>query len=129
MTGRFTSLVLNGANIDATGTFNPDDQSVDHATVLFLVVQGKDADMVWTHGAGEWQRGQNNNSWIGSAPAEGKRAGGGNGTIVMGVDNNRVRGIAMALVVLPAQPRPNNSTKFDPPTIQALTWCATTALT
>lgn len=128
MLGRFTSLVLNGANLEATGTFDPQNQRVDHATVLFLVVQGKDADMVWTHGAGEWQQGANNNNWVGSAPAQGKRAGGGNGTIAMGVDNNRVRGIAMALVVLPAQQRPN-SPKFDPPTIQALTWCATTALT
>jgi hypothetical protein len=128
MTGRFTTLVLSGANVDATGTFDPQDASVDHATILFLVVQGKDADMVWTHGRGEWQRGANNNTWIGTAPAEGKRAGGGDGTIVQGVDNNRVRGIAMALVVLPAQHRPN-SPKFDPPTIQALTWCATTALT
>jgi hypothetical protein len=34
----------------------------------------------------------------------------------------------MALVVLPAQHRPG-TTKFDPPTIQALTWCATSALT
>jgi hypothetical protein len=128
MTGRFTTLVLSGGNVDATGTFDPHDASVDHATVLFLVVQGKDADMVWTHGAGQWQRGVNGNSWTGSAPAEGKRAGGGNGTIVKGVDNDRVRGIAMALVVLPAQERPG-TTKFDPPTIQALTWCATTRLT
>ena len=70
MTGRFTTLVLSGANVDATGTFDPQDASVDHATILFLVVQGKDADMVWTHGRGEWQRGANNNSWIGTAPAE-----------------------------------------------------------
>jgi hypothetical protein len=128
MTGRFTSLVLDGDTIEATGTFDPQDGSVDHATVLFLVVQGKDADMVWTHGAGVWQRGENNNSWIGSAPAEGKRAGGGDGRIAQGVDNGRVRGIAVALVVLPAQQRPGTS-KFDPPTIQALTWCATTTLT
>ena len=128
MLGRFTSLVLNGAEVDATGTFDPQDASVNHATVVFLVVQGKDADMVWTHGRGEWKRGENSNNWVGSAAAEGKRAGGVDAPIVMGVDNNRVRGIAISLVVLPAQQRPG-SQKFDPPTIQALTWCATTALT
>jgi len=128
MTGRFTNVVLKGGKLDVTGTFDPEDGTVDHATILFLIVQGKDADMVWTHGQGEWQRGPNGNTWTGSAPAQGKRAGGGDGTIAMGVDNNRVRGIAMALVVLPAQHRPG-TTKFDPPTIQALTWCATSALT
>jgi hypothetical protein len=75
-----------------------------------------------------WQRGVNGNKWMGIAPAEGKRAGGGKGRIVHAAGNNRVRGIAVALVVLPAQKRPS-SKKFDPPTIQGLTWCATTALT
>jgi hypothetical protein len=128
MLGRFTTLVLNGANVDATGTFDPQNASVDHATVLFLVVQGKDADMVWSRGVAVWQRGANGDNWVGSAPAQGKKAGGGNGNLNPATDNGRVRGIAMALIVLPAQQRPG-SQKFDPPTIQALTWCATTVLT
>jgi hypothetical protein len=130
MLGRFTSVELQGNALKVTGTFDPQDPRVDHATILFLVVQGKDAAMVWTHGAGEWKR-QNGSQWTGTAPATGKGASGGPGTIQhAGGDNDRVRGIAMALVVLPAQERPPaGSGKFDPPTIQALTWCATTVLT
>jgi hypothetical protein len=129
MTGRFTNVILNGSTLEVTGTFKPEDLAVNHATILFLIVQGDNADMVWTHGAGVWQRGQNGNKWIGVAPAQGKSPGGKNGTIKLGVDNDRVRGIAVALVVLPAQKRGSSTTKFDPPTIQGLTWCATSALT
>lgn len=128
MTGRITSVELQGNTLEVTGTFDPQDPRVDHATILFLVVQGKDAAMVWTHGAGEWKR-PNGNHWTGTAPATGKSAGGGPGTIGH-AGGDRVRGIAMALVVLPAQEQePAGSGKFDPPTIQALTWCATTKLT
>jgi hypothetical protein len=130
MTGRITSVARNGNTLDVTGTFDPGDPRVNHATILFLVVKGKDAAMVWTHGAGEWKR-PNGTQWTGQASATGTSAGGGTGQIQHGGgDGDRVRGIAMALVVLPAQERePTGSGKFDPPTIQALTWCASTQLT
>jgi len=131
MVGQFLTLVRNGDVVTATGTFDPQDPDIKHATVLFMVVQGENNSMVWTHGSGVWQRNHpdNGDNWVGTADAEGDGVNGSRGWLDPAKDNGTVRGIAVALVVLPAQPgQGDRAGTFEPPTIQALTWCVSTKL-
>jgi hypothetical protein len=130
MVGQFLTLVRKGDVVTALGTFDPQNQEINHATVLFMVVQGENDSMVWTHGNGEWHRDDpdHGNNWIGTASAEGDGVRGTRGWLDPAKDNGTVRGIAVALVVLPAQPGQGDAARFEPPTIQALTWCVSTKL-
>jgi len=139
MVGQFLTLVRNGDVVTATGTFDPQDPDIKHATVLFMVVQGENDSMVWTHGSGEWKRREpdagapadpeSGDPWVGTAGAEGDSVNGSRGWLEPGQDNGTVRGIAVALAVLPAQKGLGaRADRFEPPTIQALTWCVSTKL-
>jgi len=129
MVGQFLTLVRDGNEVTATGTFNPENPKIKHATVLFMVVQGEDDSMVWTHGSAAWAADPDDPTkkvpWVGTASAEGDGVEGKRGWL----DPGTVRGIAVALVVLPAQPgEGDGARKFEPPTIQALTWCVSSKL-
>jgi hypothetical protein len=130
MLGQFLTLVREGNVVQATGTFDPQNDDIKHATVLFMAVQGANDSMVWTHGSGAWNRDDpvHGNKWVGSANAEGDAPRGKRGWLDPDKDNGTVRGIAVALVVLPAQEADLGGDRFEPPTIQALTWCVSTKL-
>jgi len=130
MLGQFLTLVRKGDVVTALGTFNPQNDDINHATVLFMVVQGENDSMIWTHGNGVWQRDDpdHGNNWVGHASAEGDGVNGTRGWLDPDRDNGTVRGIAVALVVLPAQKGLGDGARFEPPTIQALTWCVSTKL-
>jgi len=101
------------------GPFNPQDRTVDAARVLFLIVQGEDADAVIINGEGTWDRARGN-EWSGKIPRRGPRAGGGGmGTLQPGL----ARGIALSVVIKPGTAFAGGR-RFDPPAIEALTWCA-----
>jgi hypothetical protein len=105
--------------ITVKGPFNPQDNKVDSATVLFLIVQGEGEDAVIVDGEGTWNR-ANGNEWSGTTDRRGKHVGGeGTGRLHPGL----ARGIALSVVIKPAKTF-DRGRKFDPPTIEALTWCA-----
>jgi hypothetical protein len=105
--------------IPIKGPFNPQDRGVDAARVLFLIVQGEDEDAVIVNGEGTWER-ENGNDWSGTAPRSGPRVGGhGNGTLQLGL----ARGIALSVAIKPGKVF-DRGRKFEPPAIEALTWCA-----
>jgi hypothetical protein len=105
--------------ITIKGPFNPQDRAVDAAKVLFLIVQGEDQDAVIVNGEGMWRRGSGGD-WTGTVPRRGPRVGGqGEGTLQQGL----ARGIALSIVIKPGKVF-DGGRRFDPPTIEALTWCA-----
>lgn len=105
--------------IQITGPFNPQDPGVDAAKVLFLIVQGEGKNAVIVEGEGTWARG-GGGDWSGMAPRSGPLVGGeGTGRLQTGL----ARGIALSLVIKPGKVF-DRGRKFDPPTIEALTWCA-----
>lgn len=99
------------------GPFKPQDSKVNAARVLFLVVQGEGEDAVIVDGEGTWRRG--GNKWRGTAPREGRRVGGGMGTLQQGP----ARGIALSVVIKPEEVL-DNPRRVEPPSIETLTWCA-----
>jgi hypothetical protein len=120
-TGRFDrSLPLKSSGlVTIKGPFNPQDNKVDSAKVLFLIVQGEGDGAVICDGEGSWER-ANGNEWSGTTDRHGKYAGGGGtGALHLG----RARGIALSVVIKPGKTF-DRGRKFDPPTIEALTWCA-----
>jgi hypothetical protein len=101
------------------GPFDPQDDKVDGARVLFLIVQGEGKDAVIVNGEGTWKR-ASGNDWSGTTDRHGKHAGGtGLGELELGP----ARGIALSVVIKPGTTY-DDGRKFDPPTIEALTWCA-----
>jgi len=105
--------------IPIRGPFNPQDRSVDAAKVLFMIVQGRGGNAVVVNGEGLWTR-AGGNEWTGTAPRSGPLAGGhGTGPLQLG----EARGIALSVVIKPGKVF-DRGRKFDPPTIEALTWCA-----
>jgi hypothetical protein len=105
--------------ITIKGPFNPQDAKVDSAKVLFLIVQGEGDDAVIVDGEGMWNR-ANGNEWSGTTARRGKHAGGkGTGPLHRGL----ARGIALSVVIKPGKTF-DGGRKFDPPTIESLTWCA-----
>jgi hypothetical protein len=105
--------------ITVKGPFNPQDNKVDSAKVLFLIVQGEGDDAVIVDGEDTWNR-ANGNEWSGTTDRRGKHAGGkGTGRLQPGL----ARGIALSVVFKPAKTF-DRGRKFDPPTIESLTWCA-----
>jgi hypothetical protein len=104
--------------ITVKGPFNPQDNKVDSAKVLFLIVQGEGDDAVIASGEGTWNR-ANGTEWSGTTDRRGKHAGGkGTGRLHRGL----ARGIALSVVIKPGKTF-DRGRKFDPPTIEALT-CA-----
>jgi hypothetical protein len=105
--------------ITVKGPFNPQDSKVGSAKVLFLIVQGEGDDAVIVDGEGTWNR-ANGNEWSGTTDRRGKHAGGkGTGRLQPGL----ARGIALSVVFKPGKTF-DRGRKFDPPTIETLTWCA-----
>lgn len=106
-------------DIAVKGPFDPEDAEVGTAKVLFLIVQGEGENTVVVDGEGTWRRGENDDKWTGTASREGNRAGGGTGELYA----DGARGIALSVVMKPGKLFDGGS-KFDPPSIEALTWCA-----
>jgi len=105
--------------ITVKGPFNPQDRAVANAKVLFLIVQGEGEDAVIVNGEGTWNR-AHGNEWRGTAPRSGPHVGGhGNGRLHPGL----ARGIALSVVIKPGKLF-DRGRKFDPTTLEALTWCA-----
>jgi hypothetical protein len=105
--------------ITVKGPFNPQDPKVDGAKVLFLIVQGDGKDAVICEGEGTWNR-ANGGEWSGTIDRRGKYVGGhGSGQLRAGL----ARGIALSVVIKPGKTF-DRGRKFDPPTIEGLTWCA-----
>jgi hypothetical protein len=103
--------------ITIKGPFNPQDRTVERATVIFLIVQGSDADAVIVEGQGTWER-AHGNEWEGKASRTGRRVGGhGTGALRPGL----ARGIAISILIKPEKLFRRG---FDPPAIETLTWCA-----
>lgn len=105
--------------VPVKGPFKAQDRAVNTARVLFLIVQGEGEDAVIVDGEGSWNR-ANGTDWKGTVDRRGKRVGGeGTGTLKLGL----ARGIALSVVVKPGSVF-DRGRKFDPPTIETLTWCA-----
>lgn len=130
MTGRFTNITLlnGGAQLRVEGPFNPG-PNITSARVLFLLVQGDgEADTVIIENQAKWEKSASPNSWEATVEnsgvfADGKPHPGKEPKLHIDPQHPMVRGIALAIGIQPAQKRPN-SDKFDPPSIEALTWCA-----
>ena len=111
--------------ITIRGPFDPQDNRVEEADVLFLIVQGTGDKSVVAKGLGKWARGQHNNEWIADVGWDWDAADGTPGRLGAGV----ARGIALAIVVKPG--KLDNVTGlsdaptviFDPPQIEGVTWC------
>lgn len=105
--------------VTVKGPFNPQDRGVDGGRVLFMIVQGDDGEAVVVNGEGTWDRSKGT-EWSGTAPRSGPRVNGhGTGTLTLGL----ARGIALSVVIKPGKVF-DRGRRFDPPTIEALTWCA-----
>jgi len=105
--------------ITIKGPFNPQDAKVESAKVLFLIVQGEGEDAVVVEGEGIWNR-KKGDEWAGTTDRRGPHVGGkGTGRL----DKGLARGIAHSIVIKPGKTF-DRGRKFDPPTIEALTWCA-----
>jgi hypothetical protein len=104
--------------ITVEGPFNPQDRSVTSGRVLFMIVQGEGQDAVMVEGEGGWEKGDRN--WSAKVSRRGTHVGDGSpGDLQLGL----ARGIALSIVIKPGKVFGGGS-KFDPPSIEALTWCA-----
>ena len=78
--------------IPIKGWFDPQDDAVDEARVLFLIVQGEDEDAVIVNGEGTWHR-PNGNDGAGRPLGRGLALGAGNGNASAGArPRHRTRG-------------------------------------
>ncbi|HKD32924.1 MAG TPA: hypothetical protein VKB73_05585 [Gaiellaceae bacterium] len=128
--GRFDRRIPlpSGDTVQVRGPFDPEDHEVNEGHVLYLVIQGSGADSVVCKGLGLWQRGENNDDWMGQMSRWGEKPDGGSGEIQTGV----ARGIALAVVVRPGKlfrdDAPGSTSGptmiFDPPQVEGVTWCA-----
>lgn len=140
--GKFTKGYLPAqGDVTVTGPFDPDDPEVDVARIVFLVVQGRAQDTVVVRGTGEWNRNQGA-EWRGTVQRRGDLALGPSARALQVDDGRLTRGIALSVVVQPGhvlkngkvfprgkKPKPTelksgSASAFDPPAIEALTWCA-----
>jgi hypothetical protein len=119
--GRFDRELELPSQGDVTikGPFDPNDPEVDGGKILFLIVQGEDENAVIVEGEGTWQKGDH--EWSGKTKRHGKNPAGkpSSDELQPGV----ARGIALSVVIKPGKVFAGGS-KFDPPAIEALTWCA-----
>ena len=115
--GRFDREVTlpSAGDITIGGPFNPQDPKVESAKLLFLIVQDDGPNAVTVEGEGSWKKGDA--SWSGVAKRRGKLPNGNQGSLHAGL----ARGIALSVVVKPGK---LTAGTFDPPQIEALTWCA-----
>ena len=100
--------------IPIKGPFDPQDDAVDAAKVLFLIVQGDGEDAVIVNGEGTWHR--PNGKWSGTAPRTGPCVGGGTGPSAGPRPRHRTRDRHQAAEVLDG--------RFERPAIETLIWCA-----
>jgi hypothetical protein len=122
-------VLLKNGKVRVAGPFDPgDDEEIDTASVLFLIVQGEGGpDTVIVQGEASWKRDPSKGKdqrWETEVSAKGKRAGGGDGELQVDPQHPRVRGIAFAVAVQPVTPSKLDPDKFDPPAFESLTWCA-----
>jgi len=104
--------------VTVTGPFDPQDDSVNFAKILFLVVQGdRGGDVAVIPGEGSWSRGSGD--WTGTMQRTGVPDLGGTDRELRA--GEIARGIAVSIVVKPGKMETDD---FDPPSIEALTWCA-----
>jgi hypothetical protein len=132
--GKFDPVDLpSQGRVTVTGPFDPQDPKVHFARVLFLVVQGAGTDTIVIPGEGTWSRGGGN--WRGTVQRRGVPDLGGSDRELRA--NEIARGIAVSIVVKPGrvlvngeelppgkEPDSGDKVTFDPPSIEALTWCA-----
>lgn len=135
MKGKFAPelVLLRNGNVRVAGPFDPGDDKIDTASVLFLIVQGEGGPAtVIVQGEARWKRdpnkGKDQQRWEAEVSATGKRAGGGEGHLQVDPQHPRVRGIAYAVAVQPVTPSKLDPGKFDPPAFESLTWCADSKL-
>jgi hypothetical protein len=143
--GKFTTAYLPATgDVTVTGPFNPDDDEVKVARIIFLIVQGmrhgSPLDTVVVKGEGEWHRtqpGYTTTEWRGTCPRSGDPdLGPSNNELQVSPDAD-TRGIALSIViqrghvlegdkVLPSdeEPKDEAALTFDPPSIEVLNWCA-----
>jgi hypothetical protein len=135
MQGMFTEvkLVAGGAKVDVTGDFDPGNRKITKAKVLFMIVQGDGGpDTVILDGEAEWKRSANSTGkvqWSVRVDNRGVFADGrkGRAKLKPSTKDPMVRGIAHAIAFRPARSRRGQS-PFEPPQIEALTWCVETPL-
>jgi hypothetical protein len=122
--GKFTKGYLPATgDVTVTGPFRPDDAEVNFARIIFLVVQGRGADTLVVRGEGEWRRdpGGNKTEWRGTVARSGDLELGPSDKELQVEPGRTTRGIALSIVV---QPGHVENGEFDPPSIEALNWCA-----
>jgi len=152
MVGQLTEVMLinSGSKLLVTGTFDPGDDDIHKARVLFLIVQGDgDKKTVIVEGEAEWKRTKKRGGgdWTALVDNEGvfpkpdgtaaKGSGASNNSKAClqfkgtKLQERMVRGIALAIAIKPAKPATQLELKgrFNPPQIEALTWCVELALT
>jgi hypothetical protein len=128
MTGRFDHVVLlaNG-KVRVGGPINPG-PNINKARVVFLLIQGTGRpDMTILDGRQTWHRdttkGDDEQTWSVDIANDGQDQNGQpNAKLALGAGG--VRGIAVAVGIQQAQERADEPNTFDPPAIEALTWCA-----
>ena len=102
--GKFSPISLDSTGtVTVTGPFGPDDPEVDSAKIIFLVVQGEGPNAVVVRGEGPWNRGAGQD-WSGDAQRH--------GVLELGPSDLELE-----------------TTDFDPPSIEALTWCGNILVT
>ena len=131
MLGQFNSPIVlppSGNDIPVSGPLNNVDPSAKSATIVCVLVQGKESDpdnAVWVEGRGTWQQGDPN--WVGTVSRNGTKPGGGSGSLQPGA--GEVRGIATATIVRDGSVETyvdeNGVTKrhLVPPSLDMITWC------
>jgi hypothetical protein len=122
--GKFTKAYLPATgDVIVTGPFDPDDEKVNLAKIIFLVVQVQDRDTVVVRGEGVWKRdpGGGETEWFGTVPRHGDLDLGPSNKELREEGGRMTRGIALSVVVQPSRVLQSG---FDPPSIEALTWCA-----
>jgi len=139
MQGKFDSILELPASgkLRIKGPIKAKDDKISGAQVMFLIVQGKGLNAVTVEGMGAWDGTVNDDG-------EGEWTGDVDRTGLLPRDPNRpdaprtagdlkegtARGIAFAIaadegeIVPNDDPTPDTPWRFDPPSIQAVTWCA-----
>jgi hypothetical protein len=125
--GKFTKAYLPAAgDVTVIGPFNPDDDEVDFAKLVFLVVQGRAEDTVVVRGEGTWHRDpsrppRERTEWRGTCKRFGDPRLGPSDKELQEEPGRRTRGIAVSIVVQLGRVEDG---EFDPPSIESLNWCA-----
>jgi hypothetical protein len=151
MSGQLTDVMLtnSGSKLLVTGTFDPGDDDIHKARVLFLIVQGDGGeDTVIIDGEAKWERTKESGGgdWTALVDNEGvfPKPEGTAAKATRASNNSKaslqlkgtkleeqlVRGIALAIAIKPAKPATQLKLegRFNPPQIEALTWCVELAL-